>query len=287
MSENTVNRESKDALFKIVFAEHPENALSLYNAVNNTHYTNVEDLSIKNLRDALYVGVKDDLSFLFNYELNLYESQSTYCPNMPMRGLEYFLELYKMYLGGGEIAHKKLYSRSLVKIPTPKYYVFYNGLEMDFDQKDLHLSDAYKGEGDIEVTAHMINVNAGRNEALMRSCKPLSDYAELFNRLRVNYAETDDKELATDMAMDSCIRDGILTDILREERARMREHLIGGLTEEEKEEVHAWEKECVREEAGFEAVDKLVGADIADTERACEVLGVDPVAYREWKEGYR
>lgn len=225
-----------------------ERIVALYNAVNNTHYTNVEDLSIKNLRDALY-------------------------------------------LGGGAIAGKKLYGRSLVKLPTPKYYVFYNGLEKDFEQMDLHLSDAYTGDGDVEVTAHMINVNAGRNEAMMKNCKPLSDYAELFRRQRINYAETDDKELATDMTMDSCIRDGILADILLEERARMREHLIGGLTEEEKEELHAWEKECEREEgrkegheeAGFEAVDKLVSEGSFDMEKACDILEVDLSGYRKWK----
>lgn len=248
MTDNTTNRESKDALFKIVFGEHPENALALYNAINKTHYTNAEDIKIRMLRDALYVGIKNDVAFMFNYELNLYEAQSTYCPNMPLRGLEYFLELYKMILGGEETAREKLYGRRLVRIPTPKFYVFYNGSENRPESEDLYLSTAYESDGDIEVTAHMININEGFNEELLRNCKPLADYSELFHRLRVNLKITDDKNLATARTVDSCIKDGILEDILREERARMIDHIIGGLTEEEKERLHAWESECAREE---------------------------------------
>ena len=78
MPYENVNDKYKDALFKVVFGENPENALSLYNAINNTEYTNIEDLEILTLRDTVYIGIKNDVSFLFNHDMNLYEHQSTY-----------------------------------------------------------------------------------------------------------------------------------------------------------------------------------------------------------------
>ena len=249
MAEYKVNREGKDALFRIIFGiEHPENALSLYNAVNDTDYTDVEDLTITTLRDALYVGVRNDVSFLFDHDMNLYEHQSTYCPNMPVRGLEYFSDLYKEFLGGDEFYEERIYSRKLQKIPAPKYYVFYNGVEHRSDREDLRLSDAYEGSGDIEVIAHVININMGHSDELLSKCRPMYDYAELIHRLRDNLGKGMSKDDAVMLTIDSCIEDGILTDILRKERARVMSTLVIGLTEEQKERMHAYEKECEREE---------------------------------------
>ena len=170
----------------MVFGENPENALALYNAINNTEYTNVEDLEITTLRDTVYIGVKNDVSFLFNHDMNLYEHQSTYCPNMPLRGLGNFAELYKVHLGGEETSRQRMFDRKILKIPAPKYYVFYNGYSNAAEQVDLRLSDAYDGTGDIEVFAHMINVNKGFNSDLMQHCKPLADYSEFISRVRAH-----------------------------------------------------------------------------------------------------
>lgn len=253
MANYNVNREEKDALFRIVFgSEHPENALSLYNAINDTDYTNVEDLKITTLRDALYVGVRNDVSFLFGQDMNLYEHQSTYCPNMPLRGFEYFHDLIKEYLGGDESYEERIYSRKLQPIPSPKYVVFYNGTDRHVDREDLRLSDAYDGDGDIEVVAHVININAGHNDELLQKCKPMSDYSELIHRLRSNLRDGKAKEDVVAQTIDSCIEDGILSDILRKERARVMSTLVIGLTEEQKERLHAYEKECEREEGRVE-----------------------------------
>jgi hypothetical protein len=250
MADYKANREEKDALFRIIFgSEHPENALSLYNAINNTDYTNVEDVTVTTLRDALYVGVRNDVSFLFEHDMNLYEHQSTYCPNMPLRGFEYFHDLIKEYLGGDEHYEERVYSRRLQSIPRPKYYVFYNGTDRQIDREDLRLSDAYGGDGDIEVVAHVINVNAGHNDELLKRCKPMSDYSELIHRLRENLEKGMDKEGAVALAIDSCIEDGILSDLLRKEQARVMSTLVIGLTEEQKERMYAYEKECDVKEA--------------------------------------
>ncbi len=143
------NDKYKDALFKVVFGENRENALSLYNAINNSNYTNPEELEIITLRDTVFIGVKNDVSFLFNHDMSLYEHQSTYCPNMPLRGLGYFADLYKLHLGGEDASVARMYDRKLIKIPAPKYCVFYNGPAERAETEELRLSSAYDGEGDI------------------------------------------------------------------------------------------------------------------------------------------
>lgn len=118
-----INREHKDMLFHLIF-ENKEDLMTLYNAVNKTEYTNVEDLQITTFNDAVYMSMKNDVSFLFENKMNLYEHQSTFNPNMPIRGFEYFAELYSTYM---EQNHLDVYGSTQVKLPTPQYIVFYNG----------------------------------------------------------------------------------------------------------------------------------------------------------------
>ena len=282
MPNEKANDKYKDALFKVVFGENRDNALSLYNAINNTDYTNVDDLEITTLRDTVYIGIKNDVSFLFNHDLNLYEHQSTYCPNMPLRGLGYFADLYKLHLGGEDASAARMHDRTLLRIPAPKYYVFYNGLERGDGQTELRLSNAYEGEGDIEVVAHMINVNKGFNEDLMSHCKPMADYSEFVFRVREYLRQGYSKEEAIGMAIDDCIRDGIMAELLTEERDRVENILIRGLTEEEKEQLHEIQLKWARSEARFEDVYRIVAAGHYDLETACEILGVSVEDYNEY-----
>ena len=70
------NREHNSALFNLAF-ERKEDKLVLYNAVNNTDYHNLDELEVDTLNSALYMGVKNDISFLIGHTMNLYEHQST------------------------------------------------------------------------------------------------------------------------------------------------------------------------------------------------------------------
>ena len=88
MTEAKVNRKYKDTIFRMLFKE-KENLLSLYNAVNGTSYVDTDGLEITTLQDAVYMNYKNDVSFVFDFELNLYEHQSTVNPNMPLRDLIY------------------------------------------------------------------------------------------------------------------------------------------------------------------------------------------------------
>ncbi|RKJ62927.1 hypothetical protein [Roseburia sp. 1XD42-69] len=60
----------KDTVFRMVFKD-KENLLSLYNAVNGTDYKNPEELEITTLENAIYMNMKNDLSCVMNFFLNL------------------------------------------------------------------------------------------------------------------------------------------------------------------------------------------------------------------------
>lgn len=57
---------------------------------------------------------------------------------------------------------KALYKSSLIQIPTPEFFVFYNGKEKFPAEKTLKLSDAYLEQIDnpmLELTVKVININ--------------------------------------------------------------------------------------------------------------------------------
>ncbi len=137
-NEIRVAKNHKDRLFRMIFREKKE-LLSLYNAVNGTSYTNAEDLEIVTLENAIYMNMKNDLAFIMDSYLNLYEHQSTYSPNMPLRDLFYIAKELQ-----GQIDHRDLYRNTLIKIPTPRFLVFYNGSEEQAEKKYLRLSDAFQ-----------------------------------------------------------------------------------------------------------------------------------------------
>ena len=91
-------------------------------------------------REHLYMDYKNDISFLIDSTLNLYEHQSTWNPNMPLRGLGYFARLYEDYVRLNEL---NIYSETRIKMPKPQYFVFYNGTKAEPDRQILKLSDSF------------------------------------------------------------------------------------------------------------------------------------------------
>ena len=180
-----VNRKYKDRLFCLIFGteEYKANALSLYNAVNNTSYTNVDDLTIYTLSDVVYMKMKNDVSYLFEEMISLYEQQSTINPNMPIRGLMYFGEMYSKYITNGQY---DLYGKKLIKLPNPQYVVFYNGTE-EYSTRKLRLSDAFikpDPSGDFEWTARVVNINR-YGDTVRSRCSALNEYMLLVERIRI------------------------------------------------------------------------------------------------------
>lgn len=212
----------KDRLFRKVFANKAD-LLDLYNAVNGTEYKNVKDLEVNTLEDVLYLSMKNDISFLIGGTMNLYEHQSSYNPNMPLRGLLYFARLYQSYIETREL---NLYGSRLQKLPFLQYLVFYNGTKEEPDKVELRLTDAFQGlaEGKkpcLECAAIMLNINYGHNREIMEKCKRLEEYAFFVSVVRKYVQEESDRQAAVTRAVDECIERGILTDILMKQRAEV------------------------------------------------------------------
>lgn len=185
--ELQVNREHKDRLFNFIFGqdENREWTLSLYNAVNGSHYTDASQIKFNTLDNFLYISMRNDTSFLMTGTLNLYEHQASYNPNMPVRMMEYVSNLFSAYIKENCF---DLYGSALIPLPTPKLVVFYNGTAKVEDEIILKLSDSFeeqtKEETDIEVKVRMLNVNYGENEELLHACKPLEEYAWFVENVR-------------------------------------------------------------------------------------------------------
>lgn len=210
-------REYKDTVFRMLFSD-KKNLLSLYNAVTGRAYENAEDLEIVTLDNAVYMGMKNDLSFLLDTRIYLYEHQSTKNPNMPLRDLFYISLEYQKY-----VSDKSLYSSTLQKLPAPVFMVFYNGTEEMEERTELRLSQAYEhfeGEPNLELKVMVLNINAGHNEELMEQCRMLKEYAQYVARVR-GYAGSMKLEEAVRRAIRECITEGILTDFLRKNRAEV------------------------------------------------------------------
>ena len=239
------NRRYKDTVFRMLFSK-KENLLSLYNAVTGRDYENAADLQIVTLENAIYMGMKNDLAFILETNIYLYEHQSTLNPNIPLRDLFYISIEYQKYIN-----NKSLYSSTLQKIPAPKFMVFYNGTDEVEDRVELKLSSAYEhlsGEPDLELKVLMLNVNEGHNKELMEHCKLLQEYARYVAKVR-EYAVRMDLNDAVECAIEACIKEGVLVDFLRENRSEVKMLSILEYDEE-------WEKKKLRKaeyEAGVEA----------------------------------
>ena len=212
-----VNRNYKDTIFRMLFSDR-KNLLSLYNAINGTFYENPEELEIVTLENAIYMGMKNDLAFIIDTNLFLYEHQSTYTPNMPLRDLFYISAEYQKLVN-----QKSLYSSALQKIPAPNFIVFYNGMDKKEDRWENCLSEAYEnlfGEPKLELKVVTLNINEGRNYELLEQCQTLREYAAYVALVR-KYAKSMELEEAVEKAVDKCIYDGILEEFLQRNRAEV------------------------------------------------------------------
>lgn len=243
-----VNRNYKDTVFRMLFSDR-KNLLSLYNAVNQKHYTDPEDLEIVTLENAIYMGMKNDLAFIIDTNLYLYEHQSTYNPNMPLRDLFYISNEYQKLLD-----KKSLYSSSLQKIPAPNFIELYNGTDTLSDFSEHRLSSAFEnlsGEPKLELIVTVLNINEGHNALLMEHCQTLKEYSQYVAKVR-KYAAGMPLDQAIEYAVDECIKENILADFLRKNRAEVISMSIFEYDKEEEEK----KLRKAEYEAGVEAGEK-------------------------------
>ena len=236
-----VNRMYKARIFEMLYSDKKE-LLDLYNAVNQTEYKDPEQLEINTLKNAIYMSMHNDVSFVIDMKVSLYEHQSTFSPNLPLRYLFYMSDLYSVIT-----KDDNLYGEKIVKIPTPKFIIFYNGTKKRPEREVLKLSSMYLTEQDnprLELEAIVLNINPGYNEQLKGVCKSLSDYAEYTDRIR-EYAKVMPVEEAVEKAITECIQEGILAEFLRKNRVEAKNVSI---YEYDEEKHLRMEREDAREE---------------------------------------
>ena len=222
------NRMYKSRIFAMLFSDRNE-LLKLYNAINGTSYDDPDLLQVNTLENAVYMSMQNDVSFIIDMRLNLYEHQSTYSPNLPVRYLLYVADVYSDYT-----KDMNLYGTKAVKLPTPRFVIFYNGQAEQPDRKELKLSELFSipdADPSLELKAVMLNINEGHNRKLMETCRTLQDYAEYTFRVR-EYAAEMPLDLAVEQAITECISEGILADFLRKNRAEAKKVSIYEYDEE-------------------------------------------------------
>ena len=256
-----VNRNNKATLFGCMMSE-KKYIIDVYNALNNTDYSDDdESFEISTLEDVIYIHHKNDVSFIIDSRLALYEHQSTYNPNMPLRGLFYFAALYQNIIGADS---QKIYGSKLLKIPTPKYVVFYNGVLNMPDRLILRLSDAYEtdDEYDLEVTATMININCGRNTEILEKSQVLRTFSIYNEKVRC-YTKSMKKEDAVARSIEECIEEGLMSDFFINRKLEVENVILTEFNEE-------GYAEMLREEGREEVIAQEQAKTEAERKRADE-----------------
>ncbi len=291
-----INTKYKDRLFSFIFGrpERKEWTLSLYNAVNGSSHTDPEDIEIMTMEDILYMGMKNDMSFLITDTANMYEQQSTYNPNMPVRKLMYAARLYDRYIHMNRL---NIYSTKQIRLPVPKLVTFYNGME-EREDDILELKDAFltedgkpaEAESDIQVRVRMININYGKNKELMEACRPLSEYAWFIAEIRRNNQGMD-IESAVDSALEAMPEEFGLKKFLVANKAEVKQMCI---TEYNEAETMEQFREEGREEGEILRLIKMVykkmlkgrtNEEIAEeVEESIELIGRIKEAVLEYKK---
>ena len=205
------NREYRSSVFSLLYND-PRKLLDLYNAMNHSSYTDADKLEIVTLSNALYIGMKNDKAFLLDYWLNLYEHQSTPNPNMPLRHLFYVVREYARL-----VDMSRLYRSSPMRLPTPRFVVFYNGKKRQPERQVLKLSHLFvQAEEDpmLELKVEFLNINAGYNEELKERCESLKEYCLFIERIHRYMDKGMSLNLSVEQAVEECICEGILKDFL-------------------------------------------------------------------------
>ena len=220
MTNTNGNAKYSSDVFSMLLQD-KNRALEIYNAMNGTAYDDPEEVEITTLEDRSFsLTIRNDASFILDANLSLYEHQSTYCPNMPLRHLIYIVGMLQKRAYSQK---RDLYGKTLLKIPVPHFVVFYNGKEYAPEQYELRLSDAFEHKTDtpeLELVCRVYNINKGNNTELLEKFPTLREYMFFVDLVREYHAKNDfsDLEIAIKQAIDQCIRENVLKDFLIQHR---------------------------------------------------------------------
>lgn len=228
----TENREVKSDVFSMLMQE-KKYALQVYNVINESHYEDPEVVEIITLEKGISLSVRNDAAIIVDMNLNMYEHQSTYSPNMPLRFLIYYTVTVRE-----RIKNKDIVGRKLVKIPTPKFAVFYNGVENRPAIETFRLSDSFENSVDypeLELTCKMYNINPKSNDELLSRCPVLKQYSEFVERIRYNEANGENAPIED--AIEWCIENDVLKEFLEMNKTEVLKAMTIDMTFERREEL--------------------------------------------------
>lgn len=207
------NRETKDSAFTTYFGK-AENAAQLFSALCGEEVL-PEDIEFTTLEGVLFVARKNDLAFkVQNRVLVISEHQSTINENMPLRSAIYYGRTMEKLINP-----KALYRRKRIPIPTPEFYVFYNGDDPFPTEKIVKLSEAYIEKTEypmLELTVRILNINLPSGNAILERCRPLYEYSWFIQRIKDYVTRNMSRDEAIIQAVKDCEREGILVEFVRE-----------------------------------------------------------------------
>ena len=285
---NNGNREYKSDVFSMLM-EDKRYALDVFNCLNGTEYTDTEQLEIVTLERGISLSIRNDASFIIDNQINFYEHQSTYNPNMPLRSLIYYAtELGRELKNLGV----DIFRRKQIEIPTPRFVVFYNGEEKRPEVELMRLSDAYIhkiDEPELELVCKVININIQNNQELLKHSRVLQGYSFFVEQVRANRKANMQLKDALDVAIEECIRRHVLEEFFRERKEEVKKVMHLDYTWEVREELIR--KESLEEgEARGEAKGRIDSVDNIrenlglELEAACAAVGISLEEYAQMKK---
>ena len=219
-------RNFKDGVFKDYFKD-KQRLIEAYNAIAEKDYPATTKLEFKNLKNVFFKAPNNDIAFMLDERLIvLLEAQSTINENMPLRMLIYISEIYK-----GIIKEDALYRKKASKLPTPEFFVIYNGLDKYPEKKILKLSDSFispAGAPILDLIVTVYNVAEGNSVQMLKQSEALSDYAMFISIAYKNFkfAKTEEKrDEAINKTINYCLEHGIMKAYLKSNGSEVRRML--------------------------------------------------------------
>ena len=211
-------KKYRDGIFRDYFSD-KKRLLDLCNALTGEHGDNPDEIIINTLDGVFFGNLKNDLSCVYkNNFLILIEHQSTPNENMPLRMLFYVAELFKQYI---EPFKEKIYRLNQIELPTPKFYLFYNGRKDEPERRQMKLSTAFKNFSELELVVNFYNLNEGKNKDFIQQSKSLNHYCIFVNRIEKNKKSGMDLESAFKEAFEYCQKNDVMADYLSQKKGEL------------------------------------------------------------------
>ena len=270
------NREYKSDVFSMLM-EDKANALEVYNALNGSAFTDPEVVEIVQLEKGVSLSIRNDASYIIDMNFCLYEHQSTYNRNMPLRSMIYFVNALDDWLK--ENGHD-LFGRKRIMIPTPHFVVFYNGVEKRPEYEEMRLSQSFyhqMEEPEIELVCKTYNIKPQNNQELKSKATVLDGYTYFVEKVREIQMKNMTLAEAIDAAIEDCIQNHILEDFFRNRKDEVRKMTHLDYTGERREKLIRKEeyedgRAAGRAEGRAEGRVKLISLIIKKVQRGKDLL---------------